>query len=440
MNLDISIVIPTHNRSATLQRTLGALACQKTASFRFEVIVVDDGSTDDTEGTVLSMDSAYPLRFIKQKQSGAAAARNRGAEAADAPLILFIDDDMEATPQLIHAHVNAHRRHPDGVVIGYFTTPCQGRSSDFLAVDMSLWWSHRFSEMGKESHRFTFQDIFTGNFSLARELFIRTGKFDDLFHRMAGEDYEFGWRLLKNRVRFRFVPEAATFHHDVSCVKRSLTRAFAEGRGHVLMARKHPELFSVLPLLQGLDGGPWVKIGRWIRLRRWMLTGLPRLLKAPLYVTRLLKFRRRWRRLHRFIRYCMYWQGVYAELGSVSELQRFMNDMPLIPRNFVEIELDLEKDVKQLDAILGGNYIDAIDLRYGEVPIGRIPPITGAEPLRTAHVRHAIVHWWGYNYLSARLRHHPGETSQSLDPVFQRIFDPPHFRKEALSRSTSPEE
>jgi GT2 family glycosyltransferase len=439
MNPDISIVIPTYNRLTTLRRTLRALNYQETKSLRFEVIVVNDGSTDDTDRAVRLIDRTYPLHIIKQKQSGAAAARNRGAEAARASLILFIDDDMEATPQLVNAHINAHRRHPNGVVIGYFTTPLEVRSTDFLSVETNLWWSVRFTEMGKESKRFTFQDLFTGNFSIAKELFIRTGKFDDRFHGMAGEDYEFGWRLLKNRVRFRFVPEATTFHHDIPSVKRSLKRAFAEGRGHVLMVRKHPELFSVLPLLQGLEGGPRLKVGRWIHLRRWMLRGMPKLLKTPLYVTRLLKFQRRWSRIHRLIRFCNYWQGVYAELGSFSEIQRFMNNMPLVPRNFVAIELDLEKDLKQLDAILERKNVDAIGLRYREVPIGRIAPITGAEPLRAAHVRHAIIHWWGYNYLSAKIRHDFREPDQPLDLSIQQIAHHSHLRKEILSKSTSPE-
>jgi glycosyltransferase involved in cell wall biosynthesis len=416
MKPKICIIIPTHNRCASLQRTLSALNRQQTAANSFEVIVVADGCRDDTATMVTSFQSSYQLRLIQQPPSGAAAARNRGAEAASAPLILFLDDDMEASPQLVAEHLNMHHRHPGGLVIGYFTTPRQENSNNLLAVDIGLWWGDRFSEIAKKSHRFTFQDVFTGNLSLTRCLFIQVGQFDERFHGKAGEDYEFGWRLQKHHILFRFASQAASFHNDTPSLKRFLRRGYAEGRGHILITQKHPELLRALPLIQGIEGGPWVKIGRWILLRPWMLRAFPKFLKIPLLITNALMFRQRWKRLLRFMKYCVYWQGVYAELGSTAEFQRFMNDIPFAQSDYVEMELDLETDLERLDDILAGDHIDAICLRYRTTPIGRIAPTPGAEPLRPEHVRHAIVNWWGYNYFAAQL-HYQHEASDSLIDV-----------------------
>jgi hypothetical protein len=118
------------------------------------------------------------------------------------------------------------------------------------------------------------------------------------------------------------------------------------------MARKHPETFPALPLIQGVEGGPWIQIVRRIHLRPWMLAALPPILALPERVTRSLRFRRRWQRLFGLVLSCAYWRGVLCEFGSYEEMGRFMNDMPLTPSNFVELELDLASDLKRMDATL----------------------------------------------------------------------------------------
>jgi len=400
----ISIVIPTHNRSGILVQTLNSLAVQTVPADVYDVTVVADGCRDDTAARVRSLSLPYALRLIEQSPRGAAAARNRGAADVSSSLILFLDDDMEAMPGLIAAHLEAHAQVRRGVVMGYFAAPRVSQPDDIFVKSIDLWWNDHFTELSSPVHRYTFRDVCTGNLSLPKELFQAAGCFDESFLDKAGEDYELGLRLLKMGSTFRFAPQAASVHHYLPTIARARRRAFAEGRGHVLMARKHPETFPALPLIQGVEGGPWIQIVRRIRLRPWMLAALPPILALPERLTRSLRFRRRWQKLFGLVLSCAYWRGVLCELGSYAEMVRFMNDMPLTPSNFVELELDLASDLKRMDAILEDRPADAVAIRYGARPIGWMEPEPGSERLRPTHVRHAVANRWGYDYLSALLR------------------------------------
>ena len=103
----MSVVIPTFNRLPRLKQVLGALAKQSLDNDLFEVVVVSDGSTDGTKEYLSGVTSRH-LVHAHQDNAGPGAARNRGVQLARGRLILFIDDDIVATPTLVERHLAAH--------------------------------------------------------------------------------------------------------------------------------------------------------------------------------------------------------------------------------------------------------------------------------------------------------------------------------------------
>src|SRR5687767_9303442 len=116
----VSLIIPSHNRSTSLRRTLDALDRQDCGPAIFEVIVSLDGCTDGSEQMLADATTAYQLSWVSGPASGAAVARNRGVTRARGPLLLFIDDDIEPMPGFVSAHLAAHEASGEpSVVIGY---------------------------------------------------------------------------------------------------------------------------------------------------------------------------------------------------------------------------------------------------------------------------------------------------------------------------------
>src|SRR5579862_6274653 len=115
----ISVVVPTYNRRARLERVLAGLDRQTLPFDRFEVVIVDDGSTDDTKAWLeRHSQRAYHVTVATQQNGGPARARNRGVADAQGELILFLDDDVEPTPELLAEHLKLHDAEPNLVVMG----------------------------------------------------------------------------------------------------------------------------------------------------------------------------------------------------------------------------------------------------------------------------------------------------------------------------------
>ena len=119
--LDISVVVPTHNRVAGLSRLLDRLADQDADGIRSEVVVVDNNSTDDTRAVVeraIARDAGRRLRYVFEPRQGVSYARNTGIERTTAPLIAFLDDDGIPGPDWVRGMKRAFEQHSEADCIG----------------------------------------------------------------------------------------------------------------------------------------------------------------------------------------------------------------------------------------------------------------------------------------------------------------------------------
>ena len=379
----VSIVIPTHNRRASVERTLRALAGQTYPLRAIEVIVVADGCTDGTP-RIADIHRPIAVRVIEQSKQGAAAARNRGAGAASADLLIFLDDDVEAWPELVAAHVRAHGSGGEpSVAIGYLPPELQGRR-DFFAIMLRAWWEAMFERMREPGHRFVYSDLLSGNFSVGRALFTQVGGFDESLR--CHEDYELGLRLIAAGARLRFAGDAAGRHHEYTTVDRAFQRKRDEGRADVTLARRYPALTSALPLSAEYR----TRAARARALRRLALTSpaagdpVARGYRWTLAALERLGLRMRWRRLLDDLLSYWYWRGVGESLGGAP--------LDTLPR---ATELETGDQVYELDLRIGIDAamraLDAaapqrLRLRWGALLVGDVPAVAGAEPLQGRHL------------------------------------------------------
>jgi glycosyltransferase involved in cell wall biosynthesis/peptidoglycan/xylan/chitin deacetylase (PgdA/CDA1 family) len=269
-----SIVIPTHQRRERVLRTVAALSDQEGDDF--EVVVVNDGSTDGTADALRTLSVPFALTVIEQGNRGAAAARNAGAEAARGEILLFLDDDMEAHPSLLVEHDRSLREGAD-LVLG--DLPLHPESpANVLSAGVGSWASSRRDRLAARPDDIPLADLLTGQLSIARDAFERMGGFDVDLTRdglFGGEDVDFGYRVLKAGYRVRFNPEAISYQYFDVDPAEFLRREYEAGRGAQELALKHPERAEQLAGIRGLEG----------RRRRWLLGPLaiaPRAFSWPL--------------------------------------------------------------------------------------------------------------------------------------------------------------
>lgn len=212
--LHASVVIPTHNRRATLERVLGGLSRQTVPRGTFEAVVVADGCTDDTVSMCreLADKLPYQLYLTEQANAGPAAARNRGVQEAHARLVIFLDDDVVPDEGLVAAHLAAHS--PNGedalVAIGPMLPPRDIRLNAWCAwEERNLCANYAAMEAGEVET--TYQRLFTGNVSVKRDHIVEVGGFDPTMFR--NEDIELGRRLYAHGCTFAFLPNARGWHY-----------------------------------------------------------------------------------------------------------------------------------------------------------------------------------------------------------------------------------
>jgi len=246
LGLRISVVIPTHNRKEKLMACLGALARQSVLPQEFEVIVVDDGSSDGTGEALADRCFPFTLRYFRQEASGPGAARNVGIAQAAAELVLFIGDDILADERLLEEHLLAHAARPDAgvAILGRIDWAPSLRSNavmDYVCGDAMLQFAYTYIPGAAAlDHRF----FYTSNISLKRAFLADAAvagiAFDPSFRRAAFEDSEFALRLMPRGLKIQYADGARAYHDHWMDLASFSARELGAGQMAVVFYRKHP--------------------------------------------------------------------------------------------------------------------------------------------------------------------------------------------------------
>ena len=235
----VSVVVPTRNRADLLSDALGSLVEQDYPADRYEILVVDDGSIDDTPSVVEALGQAHPkprLSLLRQPARNQNAARNRGVSEAKGELIAFFDDDELAPPDWLSGLVAGCTRHPDAEVVG---GPYRLR---FEAPPPRLCErcgpAEGHYELGEEEGEA--EEAAGGNMMIRRRAFARTGQFDESLQG-HGDDTEWMIRHRRKGGRIVYLPDVAIWHRRRAADLRLtmlLRKHYASGRSVARMDRK----------------------------------------------------------------------------------------------------------------------------------------------------------------------------------------------------------
>ena len=251
---DFSVVIPTYNRMDTLPEVLDALDAQEGAP-DFEVLVVDDGSTDGTWDFLESRPSKVPTIKLRQENAGPARARNWGVEQASGDRVAFLGDDTVPERGWLRAHAEAAEQageHPLLAVIGYTAWHPRMRLTPFLRYinEYGLQFGYALID---EPDDVPFNFFYTSNLSLPRRALVDE-PFDLGFPYPAWEDIEVSYRLKKKGLRLLYRSAARVMHDHPTDLHRFMGRQEKAGYSAVVFHQLHPELGGFLGL--GPDGPP----------------------------------------------------------------------------------------------------------------------------------------------------------------------------------------
>lgn len=242
-----SVIIPTHNRAEKLGNCLRALKAQTLSPESFEVIVVDDGSQDDTGRILKEWATSWPtLRVVHQKNAGQGNARNHGIQIAVGQIVVFLGDDIYAQPDFLEKHSDFHQEHPGKEWAALGLTVWDPSE---LVTPFMKWMTHGGPQFAyhhlKPHEEASFWYFYTSNLSLKHELLMED-RFDPAFRGYGWEDIELGYRLSQKGLKLVFLPEALALHDHFLEESSLKARMTSIGESAVLFQKKYPEV-SVIP-------------------------------------------------------------------------------------------------------------------------------------------------------------------------------------------------
>jgi GT2 family glycosyltransferase len=228
----VSVAVCAFNGSRTLCATLEGI--ERLEYPELEVIVVDDGSTDDTAAVVAQFEG---VRLIRTPNAGLASARNVGAAAATGEIIAYLDADAWPDPHWLHYLADTFDRTSSGAVGGP-NIPPPGAGAVAEGVARSPGGPIHVLVSDTEA-----EHIPGCNFSIRKDVLEGLGGFDRQF-RSAGDDVDLCWRLQEAGHRIGFNPAAMVWHHRRNSVREYWRQQRGYGRAEALLERKWPHRYN----------------------------------------------------------------------------------------------------------------------------------------------------------------------------------------------------
>lgn len=292
--LHVSIILPTYNRADVLRRTLALYGRQTVPHDCFDVILVDDASSDDTPDVVAAAAGTVPYRLIARRlavNSGPSTARNRALELATGEVILFSGDDMLPAADFVAEHLRWHQKvrpEASAAVVGRIVW-----AQEMPATPLLRW----LEEQGTQFHYGDMQDgdavgpdrFYTSNVSVKRAFLERTGERFDERMRFC-EDSDLAMRLAWHGMTLHYHAAARVEHLHPTDLASSLRRMQALGQAVAAMEQTAPDTFArVTAGLLDASAGARARLIRLLLagpLRRWLYHPLARLCERRIYADR----------------------------------------------------------------------------------------------------------------------------------------------------------
>lgn len=253
-NPKISAIITTYNRPQLLQKALLSLGTQTLDANDYEVIVVDDGSCEETRQLIDNLSSFLPFKYVRQANSGLASAKNHGLFHASAPIVLFLDDDDLSSPDLLEQHLLAHQHYSDlnFAILGH-TRIASHLARDPLMSFVTSEGGHLFSFKTVPEHQLLGYDRFWGGrTSCKRKYLLSHGVFNPIF-KFGFEDIELGYRLSRHGLHVVYWKQAVNTMIRRIQIDAFLRRCYLQGQSGYKFLSMYPDDQRLAELLSFSD-------------------------------------------------------------------------------------------------------------------------------------------------------------------------------------------
>ncbi len=231
--IDYSVIVPAYQARDVLLRCLTALQQQTIDPSRYEIIVVDDGSTDDTARLAEKAIKIPHARIVRATHGGPAHARNLGARAAQGEILLFTDADCEPAPDWLERLAAALAPAEISGAKGAYRTRQIGLTARFVQQE----YQDKYDRLLKQP-QIDFIDTYSAAYR--RAIFLEYGGFDVSFPTASVEDQEFSFRLAEQGQRLIFVPDAVVYHQHDTTLRDYARRKYSIGYWKARVVKRHP--------------------------------------------------------------------------------------------------------------------------------------------------------------------------------------------------------